>query len=132
MQHSPFNGGEGRLERLRVAAEEVVAEVLAALPPDLRERAVTIPVTYEARPNEAMLKSGISRHTLGLFLGERFDDGMFRHAPLPSQIILFLESIWDMASHSTPHYREEVRRVFLHELGHYLGLNEREVRKRAL
>ena len=121
-----------RLEHLRSVAEKELETVLAALPPDLSERARRIPVTYEPRPNEEMLKAGISNNTLGLFLGERFGDSVFRHRPLPSQIVLFLVIIWNVAGHSMPLYREQVRRTFLHELGHYLGLNEKGLDLRDL
>ena len=120
------------LEPLRTAAEQELGLVLAALPPDLGERADRIPVTYEPQPSAEMLKAGISANTLGLFLGERFDDSVFRHRPLPSQIILFLVVIWNVAGHLMPRYREQVRRTYLHELGHYLGLDEKEVRLRDL
>lgn len=127
------NSGEAhRLEPLRTAAELEIETVLDALPSDLGERARRIPVTYEPRPNEAMLKAGIRNNTLGLVLGERFGDGVFRFSSLPSQIILFLETIWDLTGHSMSRYREQVRRTFLHELGHYLGLDEKELGLRDL
>ncbi|MBU1693265.1 MAG: metallopeptidase family protein [Verrucomicrobia bacterium] len=128
-----LNRGEDQsLEYLRTVAEKELEMVLATLPPDLGERARSIPVTYEPWPNAEMLKAGISTNTLGLFLGERFGDGVFRHRPLPSQIVLFLVVIWNVAGHSMSRYREQVRRTFLHELGHYLGLDEKEVRLRDL
>jgi len=35
-----------------------------------------------------------------------------------------LDNIWDEAQDSGRSYREELRRTLLHELGHYLGLEE--------
>ncbi len=65
---------------------------------------------------------GIEPDTLGLFTGPEFaDEG---NVPLPPQIILFLENLWDFAEGDEAIFREEVRTTFLHELGHYLGLDE--------
>ena len=45
-------------------------------------------------------------------------------SPMPSQIILYLDNIWDEADSDEETFLEEVRTTFLHELGHYLGLDE--------
>ena len=42
-------------------------------------------------------------------------------------LTLFLASIWDEVMGDVRVFREEVRVTFLHELGHYLGLDEDEV-----
>jgi predicted Zn-dependent protease with MMP-like domain len=112
-----------------VAAAEVEA-TLEALPKPLRERAEKLPVTFECQPNAGLKADGIEPETLGLFTGPEFaneEDG-----PLPPQIILFLENLWDFAEENEAIFREEVRTTFLHELGHYLGLDEGELTERGL
>ena len=47
-------------------------------------------------------------------------------------IWLFLENIWDYAGRDTAAYREEVRVTYVHELGHYLGLDEDDLEVRDL
>jgi predicted Zn-dependent protease with MMP-like domain len=51
---------------------------------------------------------------------------------MPPQIILFLENIWDVAETDEKLFRDEVRTTFLHELGHYLGLDEDDLTERGL
>lgn len=112
-----------------VAAAEVEA-TLEALPKPLRERAEKLPVTFERQPNAGLQADGIEPETLGLFTGPEFaneEDG-----PLPPQIILFLENLWDFGEGNETIFREEVRTTFLHELGHYLGLDEGELTERGL
>ena len=112
-----------------VAAAEVEA-TLAALPKPLRERAGKLPVTFERRPNADLQADGIEPDTLGLFTGAEFvEEG---NIPLPPQIILFLENLRDFAEGDEVIFREEVRTTFLHELGHYLGLDEDELTERGL
>jgi predicted Zn-dependent protease with MMP-like domain len=112
-----------------IASAEVEA-TLEALPKPLRERAQKLPVTFECRPNAGLQADGIEADTLGLFTGPEFADE--EHVPLPPQIILFLENLWDFAEADEKLFREEVRTTFLHELGHYLGLDENELTRRGL
>lgn len=113
--------------------ELALAEVeatLAALPKPLRERTEKLPVTFEPQPNAGLQADGIEADTLGLFTGPEFaDEG---NVPMPPQIILFLENLWDFAEGDEEIFSEEVRTTFLHELGHYLGLDEDELTERGL
>jgi predicted Zn-dependent protease with MMP-like domain len=117
-------------EKLCAVASEEVEATLAALPKPLREQAKQLPVTLERVPNAGLQEDGIEPDTLGLFTGAEFaEEG---HVPLPPQIILFLENLWDLAEGDEKGFREEVRTTFLHELGHYLGLDEDELTERGL
>jgi predicted Zn-dependent protease with MMP-like domain len=112
-----------------VAAAEVDA-VLMKLPKPLREQAGKVAVTFERQPNPELQADGIEADTLGLFVGPDFVDE--EHVPMPPQIILFLENIWDLAEGGEKLFQREVRTTFLHELGHYLGLDEDELTGRGL
>jgi predicted Zn-dependent protease with MMP-like domain len=109
-----------------------VKDTLAALPAPLRERAQALPVTFERRPNAAQRRDGIAPDTLGLFVGSEFAHEADSASPLPPQIILFLENLWEEAEADEEIFREEVRTTYLHELGHYLGLDEEDLFERGL
>jgi predicted Zn-dependent protease with MMP-like domain len=117
-------------KKLQALASAEVEATQAALPKPLRERAEKLPVTFERQPNAGLQADGIEPDTLGLFTGPKFADE--ENVPLPPQIILFLENIRDFAGGSEEFFREEVRTTFLHELGHYLGLDEDELTERGL
>lgn len=119
-------------KRIELAARQEVERTLAALPPPLRKEAARVPVTFEPYPADDMLGGNIEPDTLGLFVGESFADTYSGIQDLPAQIILFLENLWDYADHDPATYREEVRRTLLHELGHYLGLDENDLVDRDL
>jgi predicted Zn-dependent protease with MMP-like domain len=117
-------------KKLCAVASEEVEGTLVALPKPFRERAGKLLVTFERRPNAGLQADGIEADTLGLFTGPEFaDEG---NVPLPPQIILFLENLWDLAGGEEKVFREEVQTTFLHELGHYLGLDEGELTVRGL
>ena len=117
-------------KRLLELAQAEVAQTIAELPSDLRVRAAVLPVTFERVPSRALVKDGIEPDTLGLFVGGEF---VHEHeVPMPAQIILFLDNLWDMVEGDEEIYREEVRITYIHELGHYLGLDEDELDERGL
>ena len=122
----------GDWSTLLAIAESEVQRVLAMLPRDLRVEARRLPVTFESRPAKPLQADGIEADTLGLFVGEAYPDAETGGVPLPAQIILFLENIWDAADEDEAVYREEIRTTFLHELGHYLGLDEIDLEERGL
>ncbi len=119
-------------KKLQSLAVEEVEATLAELPAPLRERAQALPVTFERRPNAAQRHDGIEADTLGLFVGPEFAAEESALSPLPPQIILFLENIWDQAEANEDCFREEVHMTFLHEMGHYLGLDEDGLIERGL
>jgi predicted Zn-dependent protease with MMP-like domain len=112
-------------------AERAVASVLDSLAPALREEAQAVTVSYERKPAPALIADGLEEDTLGLFVGSDFAEGL-HSAPIPQQIILYLENLWELAEGDSDVFEEEVRTTFLHELGHYLGLDEDDLTERGL
>lgn len=118
--------------RLTAVAQQVVTAAQRRLPPEVREAALAVPVCYEPYPNDAIVAEGWEPDILGLFVGHEHGAELAEGAPLPPQILLFLENLWDYAEGDEGIYRDEVRLTYLHELGHYLGWDEDEVARRGL
>ena len=116
--------------RLEIAEAEVKA-VVAALPMELKREAERLPVVYDPRTSEALRENEL-QDTLGLFVGASCLDGILGIDDLAPQIILFLENLWEFAESDEATYREEVRTTYLHELGHFLGLEEIDLEERGL
>ena len=122
-----FNSDWSKLQQLALIEIEAT---LAELPQPLREQAQKLPVTFERAPNVGLQADGIAPDTLGLFTGAEFaDDG---DSALPPQIILFLENLWNFTEGDEEVFCEEVRTTFLHELGHFFGLDETDLIERGL
>ena len=117
---------------LLALAEPEVNRTTQSLPSALRDKVRQVPVIFERRPDKALQKDGIEPDTLGLFVGEPYSEIGTTTDPLPAQIILFLENIRDAAEGDEVVYQEEVRATLLHELGHYLGLDETDLEERGL
>ena len=121
---------KGTWQQLLKVARDEVRRTLAALPAPLREQAALLPVSYEAVPNDAILADEYDPDLLGLFIGPPLAEP--ESSPLPPQIILFLDNLWDFSGEDEEFFREEVRTTHLHELGHYLGLDEIDLEERGL
>ena len=117
--------------RLLSLAEGEVTDVLQGLAPALRKQAERVTVIYERKPSRKLIADGNEEDTLGLFVGSDYAEELHA-APVPQQIILYLENIWDMAEGDEEFFLEDVRDTLLHELGHYLGLDEDDLTNRGL
>ena len=117
-------------KKLQALALAEIEATLAELPGPLRARAKQLPVTFEPVPNAGLVEDGIEADSLGLFTGAEFtEEG---HVPMPPQIILFLENLWDFAEKDEGIFLDEIHTTYLHELGHYLGWDEEEIARRGL
>jgi len=116
----------------RIAKTEVAA-LRRELPQEMARRAGEVPVVMLARPTKAMVRDdGIDPDLLGLFVGPNCAEGVESGDPLPPEILLFLDNLWDYAEGDEELFREEVRVTYFHELGHYIGLEEGDLEDRGL
>jgi predicted Zn-dependent protease with MMP-like domain len=120
-----------RSKELQRIAEDEVRRVLTALPVPLQAPSSAIPLVYDWRTIDALDAEGVG-DTLGLFVGDNLLEAAQGNGGLPAQIILYLENLWAESGEDETVYRREVRITFLHELGHYLGLEEIELEDRGL
>lgn len=112
-------------------SELEVKETLNSLPEELRLAAQAVPVVYERRPSQALVDDGLDPDLLGLFVGDPRAEGG-QGSALPAQILLFLENLWEFAEGDPDLFLDEVQTTYLHELGHYLGLDEIDLEERGL
>ena len=121
--------GFSRLSRDAIAEIE---RVQSGLPEGLKEAAALIPVVCRMKPGKDMLDDGESDdELLGLFVGEACDE-TGSDWPVPPQIFLFLENIWDYSDRDPRTYLREVRKTYLHEFGHYIGIDENGLEARGM
>lgn len=113
-------------------ADREVAAIMGKLPNVLRDKTKSVAVIFQSRHGSGEQDNDFDPDLLGLFVGEPFADEGSGLEPAPSQIILFPENIWNYAAGKEKAYRREVRRTYLHELGHYLGLEEEDLMLRGL
>jgi len=110
----------------------MVRRTIAALPADLRHHAESVPVFFEDEIAEHWLEDGVTDDSLGLFSGPALDEPVDPDCFESPRITLFLNPLWDFAEEDPFAFEEEVRITYIHEFGHYLGLDEDELDARGL
>jgi len=118
--------------RLLELAQAEVEATLRELPRPLQAPARKLPIVYEPRPSRELIEDGLDPDILGLFVGEPRAHEADGTGGLPPQIILFLENLWDFSERDEEIYLDEVHTTLMHELGHYLGLDEDDLEERGL
>ena len=115
---------------LNTWAEEELALLTDALPPEIQKAAQRCVVSLDPRPGHDPYDDELEGDELGLFEGTCLLD-----EPDPEElprIRLFLENLWDWVENDEQAYRDEVATTYLHELGHFLGWDEEDVAARGL
>ena len=114
--------------------ERIAQEVFDGLPKHLLERIDNVRIVVEAAPSaETMHQVALapSSMLLGLYEGvpltkRGVDYGV---APVvPDKITLYQRNI-ELSCSSEKEISEKIREVLIHEIGHYFGMNEREIRE---
>ena len=111
-------------------AEEVVGATLEELPAALQEEARAVPVLLEEEVPAALLEEGWPDDLLGLFEGDPV--GMPAGEGTPTRIRLFLGNLRAYAGRDPEVFAEETRVTLLHELGHFLGMEEEDLDQRGI
>ena len=113
---------------LKVASQEI-EQIRSELPDSLRDALDGVATVLEEFPSPEHEADGVESDQLGLFEGSDATDSV---SPQMPRIVLWLGNLWDMCEAEEDAYREEVRITFLHEVGHYLGLDEGDLTERGL
>ncbi|MBN1420706.1 MAG: metallopeptidase family protein [Planctomycetes bacterium] len=123
---------------VRMSDEEFdakVKEAVESLPDRFREVLENATITVEDIPSEADLRAEpgtLSPECLGLFRGKALGQGsVFDPYAFPPEIFLYRRNILRTAT-SPDEVVREIRTTVLHEVGHYLGLDEDDLAERGL
>ena len=114
-------------------ADRTARAVIDALPGAIRERLAEVAITLDSvPPPDERAEDGDDSDLLGLFTGPSLAEETGVADPMPAAIHLYVENIRDEAGDVPARFREEVRTTLLHEIGHYLGLDEDALEQRGL
>jgi predicted Zn-dependent protease with MMP-like domain len=109
---------------------EIVEETLDSLPQEFRSRIRNVAVLVEDMPpNQRPPRPGQRRRlTLGVFHGvPTTKKSTFDLATGPDYVVLYQKNIEAVCS-SEAQLREQIRRTVIHELGHYFGMDEEQLK----
>ncbi len=109
---------------------KVVEETLDSLPQEFRKRIRNVAVLVEdVPPNQPSPKSGQQRRLLlGVFQGVPMTKKSTFDLPTgPDHVVLYQQNIEAVCS-TGAEVREQIRLTVIHELGHYFGMSEEQLK----
>jgi predicted Zn-dependent protease with MMP-like domain len=109
---------------------KVVEEVLDSLPKEFSKRIRNVAVLVEdSPPGQSSTPSGQpGRLLLGIFHGvPTTKKSVFDLPTGPDHVVLYQKNIEAVCS-SEAELREQIRRTVIHELGHYFGMDEEQLK----
>ena len=108
---------------------KVVEQTLDSLPQEFRRRIRNVAVLVEdVPPNQPFSQSGQQKLLLGLFHGVPTTKKSIFDLPTgPDHIVLYQKNIEAVCS-SEAEVREQIRMTVIHELGHYFGMDENQLK----
>jgi predicted Zn-dependent protease with MMP-like domain len=117
-----FSGG-------RRLFEGFVKEAIDSLPEEMKNELENVAVLIEDEPGEDWEEEmGEGGDLLGLYQGvSKKDRGFWYGNVLPDTIIIYQGPLERMSA-SREELRENVRQTVVHEVGHYFGLDEEQLR----
>ncbi len=111
--------------------EAIVLNTLKNLPDKFKYKIKNLSIVIEEKDIRAVLKDkkNIStKYTLGLYQGLPATKRAGRRSILPDKITIYKKSLEEV-SRSDKELEKNIKKVILHELGHYFGLNEKKLRR---
>jgi hypothetical protein len=98
-------------------AQQQIVEIQGELPGPIRARAAEVPVFFSRARGK----------WLGVFQGYSLMAGAPAQPDEMPRITLFIDTLAEAASYRRTVFLREVRKTYLHELGHYFGWNEEQI-----
>ncbi|MEJ2558072.1 MAG: metallopeptidase family protein [Anaerolineae bacterium] len=112
--------------------EELVAEALDSLPPDIQEKLENVEVVVEWRPSPVQMRRmglGPGQTLFGLYEGVPLTERTSGYGlVLPDKITIFRQPI-EAYCRTDEQVRQTVRRTVLHELAHHFGISDDRLRE---
>jgi len=112
----------------RAKFESLVAEALASLPRKFRERIENLAVMVEERPPRRRSSRAPASTLLGLYHGVPLKDRGSYYGNLPPDVIVIYQEPIELISATEDEIKDRIREVVFHEVGHYFGLSEKDLR----
>ena len=111
--------------------DKLVAAAVARIPARFRNRMKNVALLVEAEPSPEQLARGhVPRGStlFGLYQGRPLTQrSVFESFSMPDRILIF-QGPHERAAHSPEHLAQMVADTVWHEIAHYFGLNEAQVR----
>jgi predicted Zn-dependent protease with MMP-like domain len=110
--------------------EKEIMDILEGLPQKFKDKFENIEFLIDEERTSPLLTKHSDRphYTLGLYHGVPMTSKTSRGQQLPDRIIVYKKSI-EAVSRNRKSLKKNIKRVVLHEIGHYFGISEKRLRE---
>jgi len=110
--------------------EELIEQYISEIPEKFKERLknIGVVVDYEHYSHKDLGASSPDELTLGLYQGLPYTEKPGRYRNLPDKITIFKKSL-ESVSTNDEELAANLKRVLLHEIGHYFGMDEKKLKE---
>ena len=108
--------------------DKLVEEAVEEIPSEFRERMENVAILVEDYPTGPIKARYKKSLLLGVFMGVPLTQQNWELAYPPHKVILYQKNI-ESICHSDEEIKQEVRITLIHEIGHFFGFNEVEIRQ---
>jgi predicted Zn-dependent protease with MMP-like domain len=112
--------------------EKLVEEAMARVPDKFKKYIENVTVIVEARPAQLTLRemnAPPGRTLLGLYHGVPMKHRGPYYGNLPPDVIVIYQEPIEEICRTDEEIKKKVREVVLHEIGHFFGMSDRELRE---
>jgi predicted Zn-dependent protease with MMP-like domain len=113
----------------RIRFTQLVEEALSRLPKFFRNKIENVSIMVEDYPGQEM-QEDYKGLLLGLFHGTPKTQQSVFATHLPAQIFLYQKNI-EKVCRTEQEVLEQIDKTLKHEIGHYFGLSEKELRRKG-
>lgn len=109
--------------------EELIWEAADSLPKFFKDRLKNVAIVVQDYPDQKIQRKFPGQLLLGLYHGVPYGErSVFAIHPQPDVIYIYKANI-EAICRREEEIREQVRKTIMHEIGHYFGLNDEELRR---
>ncbi len=118
---------------MRNEFEDIVKRTIESLPDDMLKKIENVEFIVLEQPLPHQLEQHKGQMLLGLYEGIPLSRrGPYYANTLPDRIYVFMLPILLASKLEGEDFREKIRKVVLHEIGHFFGLSEEEIREKGV
>jgi predicted Zn-dependent protease with MMP-like domain len=127
---APTKGSQEGFSVRRRAFEKMVKEAMETLPQELKEQLENVAFIVEDEPSDLPDEwEEDDQDLLGLYHGvSRKNRGFWYGNALPDRILIYQRPL-ERISTTLQELEENIRQTVVHEVGHYFGFDEEELRE---
>jgi len=108
--------------------KEIILDILNKLPPEFKNKIKNLGIVVEDECGDPAVTIKKRGYTLGLYQGLPSIKKPGKIYNLPDKITIYKKTI-EKISNNDNDLEKNIRKVVLHELGHYFGLDDKRLRE---